>query len=110
MHGGCINKMAETVAREAHAKLAGKNGIDGVYAFTHPYGCAQLGGDLQQTRRLIAALAAHPNCAGVLLMGLGCENNALMDQVAAFGSQIGLVCATSPLRKSAMRSARACVC
>jgi altronate hydrolase len=81
---GCINKMAETVAREAHAKLAGKNGIDGVYAFTHPYGCAQLGGDLQQTRRLIAALAAHPNCAGVLLMGLGCENNALMDQVAAF--------------------------
>ncbi|WP_309711202.1 altronate dehydratase family protein [Armatimonas sp.] len=81
---GCINKMAETVAREAHAKLAGRNGIDGVYAFTHPYGCAQLGGDLQQTRRLIAALAAHPNCAGVLLMGLGCENNALMDQVAAF--------------------------
>lgn len=81
---GCINKMAETVAREADARLAGKNGIDGVYAFTHPYGCAQLGGDLQQTRRLIAALAAHPNCAGVLLMGLGCENNALMDQVAAF--------------------------
>jgi len=81
---GCINKMAETVAREANALLGGKNGIDGVYAFTHPYGCAQIGGDLQQTRRLIAALAAHPNCAGVLLMGLGCENNALKDQVAAF--------------------------
>lgn len=81
---GCINKMAETVAREAHALLAGKGSIDGVYAFTHPYGCAQIGGDLQQTRRLIAALAAHPNCAGVLLMGLGCENNALLDQVAAF--------------------------
>ncbi len=80
---GCINRVAEEVARQAHAKLAGRGGIEGVYAFTHPYGCAQIGGDLQQTRRAIAALAAHPNCAGVLLMGLGCENNALRDQIDA---------------------------
>ncbi|MGC4045637.1 MAG: altronate dehydratase family protein [Armatimonas sp.] len=81
---GCINRVAEEVARQAHAKLADKGSIEGVYAFTHPYGCAQIGGDLQQTRRAIAALAAHPNCAGVLLMGLGCENNALRDQIDAF--------------------------
>jgi altronate hydrolase len=58
--------------------------VDGVYTFTHPYGCAQIGSDLLQTRRAIAALAAHPNCGGILLMGLGCENNVLQEQVAAF--------------------------
>jgi altronate hydrolase len=83
---GCINKIAERVAREGNAVLSKANGghVDGVYAFTHPYGCAQIGSDLGQTRQLIAALAAHPNCAGVLLMGLGCENNQLKDQIAAF--------------------------
>ena len=81
---GCINRRAEEIARRAQILLGGKNGIDGVYAFTHPYGCAQIGGDLLQTRRGIAALASHPNCAGVLLLGLGCENNALLDQVAEF--------------------------
>jgi altronate hydrolase len=82
---GCINRAAEEAARRAHQKLAVERGlVDGVYAFTHPYGCAQIGDDLLQTRRALAALAAHPNCAGVLLMGLGCENNVLTDQIAAF--------------------------
>ncbi len=83
---GCINRAAEEVARQAHAKYAKEFGgpVDGVYAFTHPYGCAQIGSDLLQTRRALAALAAHPNCGGVLLMGLGCENNVLQEQVAAF--------------------------
>ena len=82
---GCINRRAEETARRAHRLLAKEFGgtVDGVYAFTHPYGCAQIGGDLQQTRRLLAALAAHPNCGGILLMGLGCENNQLADQIAA---------------------------
>jgi altronate hydrolase len=83
---GCINRAAEEVARQAHAKYARVNGgpVDGVYAFTHPYGCAQIGDDLLQTRRALAALAAHPNCGGILLMGLGCENNIIQEQVAAF--------------------------
>jgi altronate hydrolase len=81
---GCINKMAEEVARRAHQSLCVEQQlVDGVFAYTHPYGCAQIGGDLAMTRRAIAALAAHPNCGGVLLMGLGCENNALQEQVAA---------------------------
>ncbi|MFY7951891.1 MAG: UxaA family hydrolase, partial [Armatimonadaceae bacterium] len=82
---GCINRRAEETARQANRLLAKEFGgpVDGVYAFTHPYGCAQIGGDLQQTRRLLAALAAHPNCGGILLMGLGCENNQLTDQIAA---------------------------
>jgi altronate hydrolase len=82
---GCINRIAEEAARRAHAKLAREFGgpVDGVYAYTHPYGCAQIGGDLSLTRSVIAALAAHPNCGGVLLMGLGCENNQLQEQIAA---------------------------
>jgi altronate hydrolase len=80
---GCVNRVAEEIARRAHRKLAKEFGgpVDGVYAHTHPYGCAQLGSDLAQTRRAIAALAAHPNCGGVLLFGLGCENNVLREQV-----------------------------
>jgi len=82
---GCINRRAEAVAREAHRRYSRAFGgtVDGVHAHTHPYGCAQIGGDLQQTRRVLAALAAHPNCGGILLMGLGCENNQLTDQIAA---------------------------
>ena len=81
---GCINRAAEEIARRANEIYSGRNGsaIDGVYAFTHPYGCSQLGHDLQQTRSIISALAAHPNCGGVLLIGLGCENNILQEQVA----------------------------
>jgi altronate hydrolase len=51
--------------------------VDGVHAFTHPFGCSQLGDDLDSTRRIIAALASHPNAGGVLILGLGCENNQL---------------------------------
>lgn len=83
---GCINRAAEEVARQAHARYAKAFGgpVDGVYAYTHPYGCAQIGTDLLQTRRALAALASHPNCGGVLLMGLGCENNIIQEQLAAF--------------------------
>lgn len=69
---GCVNKTAENLAEYARARL----GID-VYAFSHPYGCSQLGDDLSQTRKILAALARHPNAAGVLVLALGCENNTL---------------------------------
>lgn len=41
----------------------------------HPYGCSQLGDDLDNTRAILQALAVHPNAGGVLIMGLGCESN-----------------------------------
>src|SRR3546814_6443344 len=49
--------------------------VDGVHAFTHPFGCSQLGEDLNGTRAILAALASHPNAGGVLLVGPGCESN-----------------------------------
>lgn len=74
---GCVNAVARQLARSA-ATLKQEN-VEGVYAFEHPYGCSQLGDDLNNTRRILAALAAHPNTAGVLIVALGCENNTLDD-------------------------------
>src|SRR4051812_25563216 len=56
---GCVNKTADGIAEHARAKL----GVE-AYAFSHPYGCSQLGDDLSQTRKILAGLARHPNAAG----------------------------------------------
>ena len=56
--------------------------VEGVYAFCHPYGCSQMGGDQENTRQALANLATHPNAGGVLLLGLGCENSGV-DQIMA---------------------------
>lgn len=80
---GCINKTCEIVARKAHALYEGR--VDGVFHFAHPFGCSQLGDDLVHTQKLLASLVNHPNAAGVLVIGLGCENN----QIDAFKRAIG---------------------
>lgn len=75
---GCVGLTAEQVAREATARHADKiaaGQIDGIHAFSHPHGCSQLGEDLAGTRAVLAGLAANPNAAGVLVLGLGCESN-----------------------------------
>ncbi|MDB4867906.1 MAG: Altronate dehydratase [Cohnella sp.] len=81
---GCINKTCETIARLASKQFENR-GIDGVFHFPHPFGCSQLGDDLHATQKLLAALAHHPNAAGVLVVGLGCENN----QIDSFKQVIG---------------------
>jgi altronate hydrolase len=68
--------VAEALVRAAGAVFTGRN-IDGVFHFPHPFGCSQLGGDLRNTQRILAGLVNHPNAGGVLVMGLGCENNHL---------------------------------
>lgn len=70
---GCVARTAQKIAEKAALKHAGK--VDGVHAFPHPFGCSQLSDDLDGTRRIIAALASHPNAGGVLILGLGCESN-----------------------------------
>lgn len=79
---GCVNRTAERIASEAEKRFA--NRCEGFRAFTHPFGCSQLGDDLKDTRSILAALASHPNAGAVLIVGLGCENNqlsALLEQV-----------------------------
>lgn len=72
---GCVNRTAERIASECERRFA--NECDGFRAFTHPFGCSQLGDDLVDTRAILAALASHPNAGAVLIVGLGCENNQL---------------------------------
>lgn len=61
---GCVNKVAETLAQKTGAK-----------AFPHPFGCSQLGDDQKTTQLILKGMVNHPNAAGVLVLGLGCENN-----------------------------------
>ncbi|MBR6402009.1 MAG: altronate dehydratase [Eubacterium sp.] len=61
---GCVNKIAQKLSE-----------LTGAFCFPHPYGCSQLGDDHQITRKILRGLVRHPNAAGVLVLGLGCENN-----------------------------------
>ncbi|MGI5965510.1 MULTISPECIES: UxaA family hydrolase [Anaerotruncus] len=70
---GCVNGIAQIIAREAQELVKGS--IDGLYAFAHPYGCSQLSEDHKMTQKALAGLVNHPNAGGVLVLGLGCENN-----------------------------------
>jgi altronate hydrolase len=81
----CVNHAAERIARTAEDRFAGR--IDGVHTFVHPYGCSQLGDDLRNTQRVLAGLMRHPNAGGVLVLGLGCENNQ-MDSLLALAGDV----------------------
>lgn len=70
---GCVNKTSEILAREAN-RLYGDM-CDGIYNFVHPFGCSQLGDDQKTTQHILKGLVNHPNAGGVLVLGLGCENN-----------------------------------
>ena len=61
---GCVNKVAEQIAKET-----------GALHFPHPFGCSQLGDDQSTTQLVLRGLVNHPNAGGVLVLGLGCENN-----------------------------------
>ena len=69
---GCVNDVAKKLVSDNQDLVSGS--IDGLYTFPHPYGCSQTGDDLAQTRKLLAALARHPNAGAVLVLSLGCEN------------------------------------
>ncbi len=81
---GCVANTARRIAELGAARHAGK--VDGIHAYTHVFGCSQLGDDLANTQRVLAALATHANVGGVLLVGLGCESlqlRRLLDEVGS---------------------------
>ena len=61
---GCVNKTARKLSE-----------ITGAKCFEHPFGCSQLGDDQKITQHILKGMVNHPNAAGVLVLGLGCENN-----------------------------------
>jgi altronate hydrolase len=74
---GCVNGTVSALAAANQDLVRGE--LEGLYAFPHPFGCSQLGDDHALTKKTLASLAHHPNAAGVLIVGLGCENNTLED-------------------------------
>ncbi len=71
---GCVNGIAEKLAAKMRTETGEKN-IDSIYAWHHNYGCSQLSGDHENTRKVLRDIVLHPNAGGVLVLGLGCENN-----------------------------------
>ena len=69
---GIVNQLAQSLRQEAK-----DSHIDSIVAYTHNYGCSQLGDDHENTRKILRDMVLHPNAGGVLLVGLGCENNQL---------------------------------
>ena len=78
--------IAEAVNREDLTR--GMEGIDGVVPFVHGTGCgmADQGEHFDLLRRTLWGYAVHPNLAGVLFVGLGCE----VFQLARMQSEYGV--------------------
>ncbi len=71
---GCVNGIAERLAGMLE-KETNLEGIDAVHAWHHNFGCSQLSEDHENTRKVLRDIVLHPNAGGVLVVGLGCENN-----------------------------------
>ena len=71
---GCVNSIAKLLSEKT-----------GAICFSHPYGCSQLGDDMKITQLILKGLITHPNAGGVLVLGLGCENNNIPEMKKVLG-------------------------
>lgn len=71
---GCVNGIAERLASKLREETGCKD-IDAIHSWHHNYGCSQLSDDHENTRKILRDIVLHPNAGGVLVLGLGCENN-----------------------------------
>ena len=71
---GCVNGIGNALSQKT-----------GAFCFPHPYGCSQLGGDMKTTQLILKGLINHPNAGGVLVLGLGCENNNIGEMKKVLG-------------------------
>jgi altronate hydrolase len=72
-------------------RLADFPNVDGVVAFAQSSGCGMSSPSehFDVLRRTLAGYARHPNLAGVLIVGLGCERNQVADLVSSQGLKVG---------------------
>lgn len=75
---GCVNSTGKILAEKT-----------GAIYFSHPYGCSQLGDDIKITQLVLRGLIKHPNAGGVLVLGLGCENNNMGEMKKILGDVNG---------------------
>ena len=94
-----INRIAAHFTPE---RLAAFPSVDGVAAFAQTSGCGMSSPSehFDLLRRTIAGYARHPNLAGVLIVGLGCERNQVADLVASQGLQPGPLMRTFVMQDS----------
>ncbi|MBU5594483.1 altronate dehydratase family protein [Amphibacillus sp. MSJ-3] len=72
---GCVNGVAEQILKEFERELGDIAPFEQALVLSHQYGCSQLGDDHENTRQILSDIVHHPNAGGVLVLGLGCENN-----------------------------------
>ena len=88
----CSATVARMIADHFTAEaLAPYPNVDGVAAFVHGTGCG-MGGDgtgFEALQRVMWGYARHPNLAGVLMVGLGCEMNQIDWLLEAYGLEHG---------------------
>lgn len=82
---GCVNGQAQQIIDIFKQENNPLESIDAVEVFKHNYGCSQLGDDHVNTQKALAALINHPNAGGVLVLGLGCENNQISQLKTVIG-------------------------
>ncbi|MBP2630141.1 MAG: altronate dehydratase [Firmicutes bacterium] len=80
---GCVNAIAKLIEDKAQQFLSPQ--VDGIFSYSHPNGCSQLGDDHLFTQKILSGLINHPNAGAVLVLGLGCENNQIADLKKVLG-------------------------
>lgn len=80
--------IAETFTEE---ELAAYPNVDGVVAFVHGTGCGMAGSGegFEAMQRVMWGYAKHPNLAGVIMVGLGCEMMQIDWLLEAYGLKQG---------------------
>jgi altronate hydrolase len=83
-------------------RLAAFPNVDGVVAFAQTSGCGMSSPSyhFDVLRRTLAGYARHPNLAGVLIVGLGCERNQVLDLVSSQGLEPGANLRTLVMQES----------
>lgn len=84
---GCVNGIADRIIARFKEIVGNVNidNIDNIEVLKHNYGCSQLGEDHISTRTILGNVVKHPNSGGVLVLGLGCENNNMLDFKKSLG-------------------------
>jgi len=76
---GCVNGVAERMIKLFEKEVGDIQPFENISVLKHNFGCSQLGDDHENTRKILKDAVLHPNTGGVLVLGLGCENNNLYD-------------------------------
>ena len=70
------------------------NGVPGTVSANHSCGCAHVGEDKERVIRAMVGITGHPNVAGVLLVGNGCElitTEVIAEGLAKVGQRVEIV-------------------